>query len=102
MNLPDYWDQALMGEKKVEDMTPEEKRQAAAMGVKVGPSLEDMQVEAKFHTLIERGHQSARLESAAWQRLAAVEGGQKLDVPSEFEAWVQAGPKTTSQHVSSK
>jgi len=100
INLPDYWDQALMGEKKVEDMTPEEKRQAAAMGVKVGPSLEDMQVEAKFHCLIERGNQSARLESAAWQRLAAE--GPKLDVPSEFEAWVQAGPKTTSQqHVRS-
>ena len=43
INLPDYWD-TLSSDKNVEDMSPEEKRQAAQAGLAVGPTMEDLKL----------------------------------------------------------
>lgn len=88
IDLPEYWDTALSSKKNLEDMTPEERRQAAEVGLAVGPTFADLQVEAKFHCLIER-HESVRVGSPAWQRIVTEQ--QRFVIPTEFEAWVQAG-----------
>ena len=41
INLPDYWE-TLSSDKSIEDMTPEERRQAVAAGLKIGPTMEDL------------------------------------------------------------
>jgi len=92
INLPDYWDSVVSG--NVDNLSPEERRKAASAGLRVGPSLEDLQLEAKFHVLIERGNQSIRTESPAWQRVA----NGNVELPSELAAWVKESPKTVAAH----
>ena len=41
INLPDYWD-TLKNDKNIDDMTPEERRQAVQAGISVGPTMEDL------------------------------------------------------------
>ena len=41
INLPDYWD-TLSSDKDMEDMTPDERRQAVQAGLSVGPTMEDL------------------------------------------------------------
>ena len=43
INLPDYWD-SLSSDKDMEDMTPEERRQAVQAGLSVGPTMEDLKI----------------------------------------------------------
>ena len=84
INLPDYWDSVVSG--NVDDLTPEGRRAAASAGLRVGPSLEDLQVEARFHVLVERGNVSLRETSPAWQRVGSRE------LPHELATWVAAAP----------
>ena len=83
INLPEYWDSVVSG--NVDDLTPEERRAAASAGLRVGPTLEELQQEARFHVLVERGNQSIRATSPAWER--AAHG--KVSLPTEFASWVE-------------
>jgi len=79
IELPDYWD-AL---DNVEEMSPEDRREAAKAGVPVGPKWEDLVDEAKFHYVVERP--LLRESSSSWNK-ATVD--QTLTVPMEMEKWV--------------
>mmetsp|Transcript_46738 Transcript_46738/g.113897 ORF Transcript_46738/g.113897 Transcript_46738/m.113897 type:complete len:506 (-) Transcript_46738:98-1615(-) len=82
INLPDYWESL----DKMEEMSADEKRKAAAAGLAVGPKFEDLIVESNFHTVIERT--PLRADSAAWQRVASANGEPSGAVPAQMEAWV--------------
>lgn len=85
IDLPDYWDTALAKDADFESMTPEERRQATEAGIRVGPSMEDLRTEAKFHYLIERT--PLRDSTDAWTK---VQEGERVALPAELEAWVKS------------
>jgi YidC/Oxa1 family membrane protein insertase len=93
IELPDYWDQALKGE----EMSPEERRKASEAGLRVGPTLEELIDEAKFHSVIER--QPLRIDSAAWQRVES--SSTFWYIPPEMEAWVKEGKHQSTRSSSS-
>lgn len=82
INLPDYWD-TLTNEKDIDDMTPDERRQAVQAGLSVGPTMEDLKIESKFHNFVAR--QPLRSNSAAWQKL---ESSEIITIPAEMATWV--------------
>ncbi|CAB9531403.1 ALBINO3-like protein 1, chloroplastic [Seminavis robusta] len=99
INLPDYWDN-LGSDKDISDMTPEEKRAAVQAGLSIGPTMEDLKTESKFHTFVDR--QPLRSSSDAWQRVVlastpvASEDGDapaavvsEIKIPAEMESWVK-------------
>jgi YidC/Oxa1 family membrane protein insertase len=84
IELPEYWDTALnTKDADFESMTPQQRRKAAEAGVRVGPTLEDLEIEAKFHCLIER--EPLKEKTKAWQQVQ--EGS--ISIPAEFEEWVR-------------
>ena len=83
IELPDYWS-AL--DKDATEMTSDEKREAALMGLSTGPSFDQLMDEAKFHYVVKR--EPLRANSEAWTRV----NGSK-EIPEELKAWVEAGPK---------
>lgn len=88
IELPDYWDNI----DKVEEMSMEQKKQAAAAGIAVGPKLEELVVKLKFHTVVER--KPLRADSDAWKRVE--EGSSdKVEIPAELQAWVSAAAAAT-------
>lgn len=82
IELPDYWS-AL--DKDTTDMTPDEKREAALMGLSTGLSFDQLMDEAKFHYVVKR--EPLRVNSEAWTRV----NGSKI-MPEELKAWVGAAP----------
>lgn len=91
IELPEYWDAALNeDEKSFDSMTPEERKAAVASGIRVGPTLQDLEDEAKFHYLVER--QPLRSESEAWKRTAA----SSKSIPAELEEWVKSASAAAS------
>jgi len=79
VDLPDYWS-ALDND---ESMSPEDKREAAKAGLAVGPKMEDMLDEARYHVFIER--RPLRENSEAWQR--SLKNGNPI--PPEMLSWVK-------------
>ena len=84
INLPEYWDQL---DKDENEMTPEERRAAAKVGIAKGPSIEDWIANAKFHTLVERESLAFTQSFDEWKE---ANGDSKLSIPAEFQAWVDA------------
>lgn len=82
IELPDYWDALDKGE----EMTPEERREAAKAGVPVGPKWDDLVDEAKFHYVVRRP--LLRESSSSWKRATVDES---LIIPTEMAAWVVSG-----------
>jgi len=80
--LPEYWDN--LNDKDASEMTPEERREAAKAGLAVGPTMEDLLDEAKFHSYIER--YSVRETDEAWKKVASNEV--QMVVPEELQEWV--------------
>lgn len=80
IELPDYWDTALGGDG--ENLSAEDRRKASEAGINVGPTWQDMQDEARFHSLVER--RSFREDTAAWERAA------QASIPPELESWVKS------------
>lgn len=87
IELPDYWS-AL--DKDSAEMTSDEKREAALMGLSTGPSFDQLMDEAKFHFVVKR--EPLRANSEAWARV----NGSK-DVPEELKAWVGAALKVEEE-----
>lgn len=85
INLPDYWDTALSDEKDFSDMTPEERRQAMEAGIRIGPTMEELIDESKFHFYVDRRNMKLREPASA----VALES---VTIPSELQDWVEAGP----------
>lgn len=79
IDLPDYWDALDSG--KADEMTAEQKREAAMAGLSTGPSFDDLLDEAKFHYVIKRD--PLRADSEAWSR---VNGSH--NIPEEMKSWV--------------
>jgi YidC/Oxa1 family membrane protein insertase len=82
IELPEYWDSL----DNIEQMSVEEKKKAAAAGLAVGPKFEDLVVNSRFHTLVER--KPLRLDSAAWKRVEEANG--RAEIPMELQTWVAA------------
>ena len=82
IELPEYWDNAL-NDKNFDEMSPEERRQAAQAGISVGPKFEDLIDESRFHSFIER--RAFREDTEAWSRVLQ---SSSSDVPAEFQDWV--------------
>lgn len=97
IELPDYWDN-LSNQKDISEMTPEERREAAQAGLSIGPTMEDLLDEARFHSFIERP--AIRTDNAAWVKV--VNNEVKATIASEFEDWVKAGEVVTTVDVSKK
>lgn len=102
IELPDYWED-LATDKKFDDMTPDERRQASAAGLNVGPTFADLVTEARYlHTHIER--QPIRQDSPSWQAYTASAGtgsssssSSSSSIPAEMEDWVnEKSPATSS------
>lgn len=87
INLPDYWD-TLTQDKDINEMTPEEKRMAVEAGLSVGPTMEDLKTESKFHTYIER--RPLRSDSSAWKRVMTA-SADEIQIPTEMASWVSQG-----------
>lgn len=83
IELPDYWDALDKGDQ----MTADEKREAAMAGLSTGPSFGQLLEEAKFHYVVKR--EPLRTGSEAWSR---VETSVKRTIPEEMKAWVGADP----------
>jgi len=79
IELPDYWD-AL---DKADEMTADEKREAAMAGLSTGPSFDQLLDEANFHYVVQRDQ--LRSNSEAWTR---VESSSDNTIPEEMESWV--------------
>jgi len=98
IKLPDYWD-TLSSDKDIEDMTPEERRQAVQAGLSVGPTMADLTVESRYHNYIART-QLRTSDSPAYQLVMAAEGDE-VKIPTEMESWVgtaaPATPVTTDE-----
>lgn len=91
IELPDYWENVVNDEKDFDSMTPEQRRKAAQAGIGVGPTWQDMQDEAVFHTHIER--RSFREETDAWKRASSSQ------IPPEMEAWVRRSSVVSEANV---
>jgi len=94
IELPDYWEAALGDDADFDSMSPAERRKAVEAGIKIGPTLEDLEDEARFHSLIERG--PLRAESQAWKSLISASSesspASAKKIPPELEDWVKEGP----------
>ncbi|KAL9190993.1 hypothetical protein ACHAXT_000699 [Thalassiosira profunda] len=77
IELPDYWDALDKGD----EMSADEKREAAMAGLSTGPTFDQLLDEAKFHYVVRRD--PLRADSEAWTR---VNGSKK--VPEEMLSWV--------------
>jgi YidC/Oxa1 family membrane protein insertase len=88
INLPEYWDSALSAEKDFADMTPEERRQAMEAGIRIGPTMEELVEESKFHFYVDR--RNARL--LALQAAGSANVGGASGVPGDMKEWVEAAP----------
>jgi len=66
IELPEYWDTALDESKDFGSMTPEERREAVKTGMRIGPELDELVEEARFHVFLDRNpfHE----ETEAWKR----------------------------------
>lgn len=84
ITLPDYWDALDKGDQ----MTADEKREAAMAGLSTGPSYTQLLDEAKFHYVVKR--EPLRAGSEAWK---CVESSGREIVPEEMKAWVDSAPK---------
>lgn len=82
ITLPDYWDALDKGE----EMTADEKREAAMAGLSTGPTFDQLLDEAKFHYVVKRD--PLRADSEAWSRLQSA--GSK-SIPEEMKSWVDVG-----------
>mmetsp|Transcript_9890 Transcript_9890/g.11526 ORF Transcript_9890/g.11526 Transcript_9890/m.11526 type:complete len:469 (-) Transcript_9890:126-1532(-) len=91
IELPDYWEDL----DDLENMSPEDKRKAAAAGMSVGPKWEDILDEAKYHYLVERV--PLREGSDAWKRAQE----NNTPIPEEMVSWVNGGSKVSTESNSS-
>jgi len=80
IELPEYWDSL----DKIEEMTVEQKKKAAAAGIAVGPKFEDLVIKSQFHTLVERT--PLREGSQAWERCST----SNVEIPMELQTWVSS------------
>jgi len=80
IELPDYWD-AL---DKADEMTADEKREAAMNGLSTGPSFDQLLDEANFHYIVQRD--PLRANSEAWTRVESASGHA---IPEEMKSWVR-------------
>lgn len=85
IELPDYWS-AL--DKNAEEMTSDEKREAALMGLSTGPTFNQLIDEAKFHYVVKR--EPLRANSEAWSRVQSEANGSSKNIPEELKSWVGA------------
>jgi len=83
IELPDYWDALDKGE----DMSADEKREAAMAGLATGPSFDQLMDDAKFHYVVKR--EPLRANSEAWSR---VESSGSHSIPEEMSTWVGEAP----------
>ncbi|GKY97359.1 hypothetical protein MPSEU_000694300 [Mayamaea pseudoterrestris] len=97
INLPDYWETALADDKDFDSMTPEERRAAAEAGIQLGPTMDNLIEEARFHAFIERT--PLRTDSEAWVKVTSADG--KVTIPEELKEWVAAGAKVNGASYSS-
>lgn len=81
IKLPDYWGALDKGD----EMTADEKREAAMAGLATGPSFDQLMDEAKFHYIVKRD--PLRENSDAWTR---VQSASAKKVPDEMKTWVDA------------
>jgi YidC/Oxa1 family membrane protein insertase len=91
IELPDYWDALDKGDQ----MTADEKREAAMAGLSTGPSFNQLLDEAKFHYIVKR--EPLRDDSKAWNR---VESSGMGKVPEEMKAWVGNAPAPAPEAAS--
>jgi YidC/Oxa1 family membrane protein insertase len=97
IELPDYWS-AL--DKDTTEMTSDEKREAAMMGLSTGPSFDQLMDEAKFHYVVKR--EPLRANSEAWSRVQSATNGSAGDIPEELKSWVGAAPKVEVDETKSE
>eukprot|EP00581_Thalassiosira_minuscula_P018974 CAMPEP_0183722972 /NCGR_PEP_ID=MMETSP0737-20130205/14747_1 /TAXON_ID=385413 /ORGANISM="Thalassiosira miniscula, Strain CCMP1093" /LENGTH=466 /DNA_ID=CAMNT_0025953221 /DNA_START=160 /DNA_END=1560 /DNA_ORIENTATION=+ len=81
IELPDYWDALDKGD----EMTADEKREAAMAGLSTGPTFDQLMDEAKFHYVVKRD--PLRANSEAWTRAVAANGSSS-SIPEEMKSWV--------------
>jgi YidC/Oxa1 family membrane protein insertase len=91
ITLPEYWDKARdVQDKDFADLTPEERRQATEMGIKIGPTMADLIDAGRFHVFIERP--PLRQSTAAWERINKDDSGilatTNSDIPEALQHWV--------------
>jgi len=79
ITLPDYWDALDKGD----EMTADEKREAAMAGLSTGPTFGELLDEANFHYIVNRD--PLRADSEAWAR---VDSPRARSVPEEMKSWV--------------
>ena len=82
IELPEYWEN-LDKQKDFKDMTPEERKQAMEAGIRVGPTMDELADEARFHVHLER--RPFREETAAWKERSSA-----AQIPKELASWVTA------------
>lgn len=92
INLPDYWD-AL---DDVDKMSADDKRKAAAAGIAVGPSFQDILDEARYHYVVERV--PLREDSDAWKRAQE----EDVTIPTALLEWVNKELETSDTKSSSE
>jgi len=80
--LPDYW-AAL--DSNADEMTADQKREAAMAGLSTGPTFDQLMDEAKFHYVVKRA--PLREDSEAWSR---VQSSGSREVPAELQSWVKS------------
>jgi len=90
VELPDYWDALDKGD----EMTADEKREAAMAGLSTGPTFDELLDDAKFHYVVKRD--PLRANSEAWSR---AESSGSSSIPEEMIAWVGAVPKGEEPQV---
>ena len=85
IELPDYWD-AL---DDLENMSDDQRRDAAAAGISSGPTYEELMDEARFHYVVDREQIVDRRETtAAWTRIAEGEAKGNIPYNDAFKGWV--------------
>mmetsp|Transcript_18551 Transcript_18551/g.38906 ORF Transcript_18551/g.38906 Transcript_18551/m.38906 type:complete len:424 (+) Transcript_18551:145-1416(+) len=85
IKLPDYWGALDKGD----EMTADEKREAAMAGLATGPSFDELMDEAKFHYVVKRD--PLRKESDAWAR---AQSSSSKKIPDELKSWVESKVET--------
>lgn len=89
IELPEYWDN-LDSKKEFKDMTPEERKQAMEAGLRVGPTMDELADEARFHVHIER--RPFREETRVWQERSAT-----AQIPSQLSSWAASDARVVSK-----
>lgn len=84
IKLPDYWDALDKGD----ELTADEKREAAMAGLSTGPSFDELMDEANFHYVVRRD--PLRVSSEAWTRVES--GSATKIVPEGMKSWVDNAP----------